>query len=37
MELTVGLVTLVLVAATWGLGRLASRLEDPERNSERRS
>jgi hypothetical protein len=41
MELTVILVTLLLVITTWGLGRLAARLQaplqDPERQPERNS
>lgn len=37
MELTVILVTLLLVATTWALGRLASRLQDTERDPERHS
>jgi Na+-transporting methylmalonyl-CoA/oxaloacetate decarboxylase gamma subunit len=37
VELTVILVTLALVVTTWALGRLVSRLQDPERDPERHS
>lgn len=37
MELTVGLVTLLLVATTWALGRLAARMQPPEHQPERNS
>lgn len=37
MELTVILVTLLLVVATWALGRLVGRLQDPEQYPERHS